>query len=81
MTLLGCMQARTFHPAARAAAGLLTVWLVLVGAYEFGRSGLPRYGFYFRGPHWRREAARWREHHDHPLAIWPRPWVVVLKRR
>lgn len=33
---------------------------------------------YSEGPSWPAEVRAWRADHDHPLAVWPRPWAADL---
>lgn len=60
---------------ARAAAGLLLALVLLTGAMHY--EGTRDHGWFFRGPDWRVEAARWRAG-ERALRIWPEPWIMDL---
>ncbi|MFT3967303.1 MAG: hypothetical protein QM690_15610 [Sphingobium sp.] len=60
----------------RAHAALCAVMLI-VGAVQYTN---PLAAFR-DGPSWPDEVAAWRRDHDHPLAVWPRPWTADLSDR
>jgi hypothetical protein len=52
----------------------LCVLVLITGAYSYPN---PLSGF-AQGPVWPAEVAAWRTDHQHPLAVWPRPWTADL---
>ena len=55
----------------------LCAMMLVVGAYHYPR---PDKAF-ADGPSWPAEVRAWRSDHDHPLAVWPRPWAADLSDR
>ncbi|WP_345169412.1 hypothetical protein [Sphingomonas daechungensis] len=52
----------------------LCLLMLITGAYHYQ---LPLEDF-AHGPSWPDEVRAWRADHNHPLAVWPRPWVADL---
>ena len=52
----------------------LCVLALITGVYSYPS---PLSGF-AQGPLWPAEVAAWRLNHQHPLAVWPRPWTADL---
>ena len=56
------------------AAWLAVIWLLAIGAWEYGHPPLA----ISTGPAWRDEVAHWRKDPTHALRIWPDGWSVTL---
>jgi hypothetical protein len=52
----------------------LCAWMLVVGASYYSAV----LGYLADGPSWPAEVRAWRADHRHPLAVWPKPWVVDL---
>jgi hypothetical protein len=57
--------------------GLLLSLMLVSGTIWYFRPS-PEYS---DGPFWRAQVQAWRADHDHPLAVWPRPWAADLSDR
>lgn len=58
----------------KSACAVLGTVMLLNGAIAY-RKPAPAFA---DGPAWPTEVAAWRANHDHPLAVWPRPWTADL---
>ncbi len=74
LSLAALACAATRPPPLRWAAGLATIWLLVVGLrYAFVADPL-----YVNGPAWRDELALRRQHTGHVIKSWPAGWHVFL---
>ena len=62
-----------------AIAWLFTAWLLAIGLMQ--SMLLEHFPDVANGPRWKPETAAWRTGPSHPMAIWPRGWVMHLPPR
>jgi hypothetical protein len=55
---------------------ILVVMICISGTLDYSRSN--NYRWFFSGPNWRTEVARWRSGDKDKLRIWPVPWLMHL---
>jgi hypothetical protein len=65
------------HKILRRALLAIVMWILVIGAYEYARSGTG-YRWFFTGPDWQQQIAAWRAAPGRDLMIWPVSWKMTL---